>query len=118
MKRLLLALVILAAVTAPAQADSFWRDSGRACFFGAAVLGISAAMVLYPAVASGATTLPATALVVGNTVFGCGLGMVGSVAAYSFDALYEKLFSDGAAAPLDSEPAPPPPVRKNQGSVT
>ena len=56
MKRLLLVLVILAATASPSRADDFWRESGRACFFGAAVLGVSAAMVLYPAVASGATT--------------------------------------------------------------
>ena len=48
-------------------------------------------MVLYPAVASGATTLPATTLVIGNTIFGCGLGMVGAMAAYGFGALYDKL---------------------------
>jgi hypothetical protein len=114
MKRLLLALVILAAVAAPARAQDFWRDSGRACFFGAAVLGVSAALVLYPALAAGATTLPAASLVVGNTVFGCGLGMIGSMASYSFDALYERLFTEIPPPP----PAPPPALRRNQGSVT
>jgi len=111
MKRLLLVLAILAATASPSRASDFWRESGQACFFGAAVLGVSAAMVLYPAVASGATTLPATTLVIGNTIFGCGLGLVGSMAAAGFRALYDGMgSSDAAPAPV----APP----KSRGSVT
>ncbi len=91
MKRLLLALIILYATTAPSLADDFLRNAGQSCFFGAAVLGGSAALVLYPAAASGSTTLPVTALVIGNTIFGCGLGILGSVAAYGFGALYDRL---------------------------
>ncbi|MEI6985323.1 MAG: hypothetical protein WCK65_04270 [Rhodospirillaceae bacterium] len=101
MRRLLLVLAVLVATSSPSQADEFWRDSGQACFFGATVLGISAAMLLYPAVASAATTLPATTLVIGNVVFGCGLAMIGSMAAYGFGAIYDSLASpsESAAAP-------------------
>ena len=114
MKRLLLVLVILAATATPGRASDFWRESGRACFFGAAVLGTSAALVLYPAVASGATTLPATTLVIGNTIFGCGLGMIGAMAAYGFGALYDQL------APTESAPAAPhaPVPQRSKDSVT
>ena len=115
MKRLLLVLAILAATATPSRADDFWRESGRACFFGAAVLGVSAAMVLYPAVASGATTLPATTLVVGNTIFGCGLGMVGAMAAYGFGALYDKLVPTETAPAMPTIPGVP---QKSRDSVT
>jgi hypothetical protein len=91
MKRLLLVLVILCATTAPGRADDLLRNAGQSCFFGAAVLGGSAAVVLYSAAAGGATTLPITALVISNTIFGCGLGILGSVAAYGFGALYDRL---------------------------
>ena len=113
MKRLLLVLAILLATTTPSHADGFWRESGRACVFGATVLGVSAAIMLYPALASGAATVPATTLVVGNTVFGCGLGMIGSMAAFGFGALYDSL---DRTEPLPV-PAPPPPP-KSRNSVT
>ncbi|MEI8396844.1 MAG: hypothetical protein WCF85_19080 [Rhodospirillaceae bacterium] len=113
MKRLLPVLVILFAITAtPSRADEFWRSTGQSCFFGAAVLGISAAMVLYPALISSATTLPATTLVFGNGVFGCGLGMIGTFAAHGFDALYDRLFASPPG------PAPFAPPLKSRGSVT
>lgn len=111
MKRVLLVLAILVATASPSRANDFWRESGQACFFGAAVLGVSAAMVLYPAVASGAATLPATTLVIGNTVFGCGLGMVGAMAAAGFRALYDRLTPD------ETVPAPLAP-QKSRDSVT
>jgi hypothetical protein len=117
MRKLLLVLAIVVATTAPSHASDFWRESGQACFFGAAVLGVSAAMVLYPAVASGATTLPAATLVIGNTIFGCGLGMVGSMAAYGFRSVYDRVVpteTEPAVAP-QTAPVPPP---KNRGSVT
>ncbi len=111
MKRLLLVLAILVATTGVSRASDFWRDSGQACFFGATVLGISAAMVLYPAVADGVTTLPATTLVVGNAIFGCGLGLLGSTAAWGFGALYDRL------VPSDPPYRSDPPLRK-PGSET
>ncbi len=91
MKRLLLVLVILCATSTPSRADDLLRNAGESCFFGAAVLGGSAAMVLYPAAANGATALPVTAIVISNTIFGCGLGILGTVAAYSFGVLYDRL---------------------------
>ncbi len=115
MKRLLLALVFLVATATPSHADDFWRESGRACFFGAAALGVSAAMVLYPAVASGATTLPATTLVIGNTIFGCGLGMVGAMAAYGFSALYDRL---NPTETIPAMPMGPTVPQKSRDSVT
>jgi hypothetical protein len=105
MKRLLLVLVILCATATPSRADDFLRNAGQSCFFGAAVLGGSAALVLYPAVANGATTLPATALVISNTIFGCGLGLLGSVAAYGFAAIYDRLAPP--EAPFDEVPRHP-----------
>jgi len=58
MKRLLLVLVILCATATPSRADDFLRNAGQSCFFGAAVLGGSAALVLYPAVANPARHRP------------------------------------------------------------
>ncbi len=114
MKRVLLILAILVATASPSRADDFWRESGRACFFGASVLGVSAAMVLYPAVASGAA-VPATTLVIGNTIFGCGLGMVGAIAAYGFGAIYDRLSPTETLPALPMGPAVP---RKSRDSVT
>ncbi len=111
MKRMLLVLILLATTSSPSHAEDFWRESGRACFFGASVLGVSAAMVLYPAVASGAT-VPATTLVIGNAIFGCGLAMIGTMASYGFGALYDRI--------NPSEPVPNSPMvpQKSRDSVT
>ncbi|MEI6413001.1 MAG: hypothetical protein WCP34_01920 [Pseudomonadota bacterium] len=89
---LTLLLATLAPLTHAAESD-FWRDTGRACLVGGGVMGASSALVLYPAVASGATTLPATTLIVTNTLFGCGMGMAGMMLAYGTGAVYDKLFS-------------------------
>ncbi|CAK0777202.1 membrane hypothetical protein [Gammaproteobacteria bacterium] len=96
MKYWLLPLVLwLTSVTSLTHAaeSEFWRDTGRACLVGGGVMGASSALVLYPAVTSGATTLPATTLIITNTLFGCGMGMAGMMLAYGTGAVYDKLFS-------------------------
>lgn len=89
---LALLLVTVPPLTQAAEND-FWRDTGRACLVGGGVLGASSALVLYPAVASGTTTLPATTLIITNTLFGCGMGMAGMMLAYGTGAVYDTLFS-------------------------
>lgn len=112
MRKLLLVLVVLASGlavgTGSARAEGdFWRESGRACVFGGAVLGISAALVLYPAIVSGATTLPASTLIIGNTIFGCGVAALGALASHGFGLVYDQLFPPEPVMPrLAPGPAP------------
>ncbi len=108
-RRLLLALAILCMTSTASRADDFFRGAGESCFFGAAVLGGSAAVALYPMAANGATGLPVTAIVISNALFGCGLGLLGSVAAYGFGALYDQV------APTETLPEDTP---RRRGSET
>ena len=88
--------LLLAAAPAMAEED-FWRYSVQGCFIGGGVMGTATALVLYPAAASGTVTLPATTLVIGNTLFGCGLGTVGAMAAYGLGSIRYYLL--GAPSP-------------------
>ena len=97
------ALLLMTASPAFAQQDGV-RETGRACVFGGAVLGISSLLVLYPAIAAAETALPATSLVLGNTVFGCGIAALGAIAASTFSWVYDGVI--GRPAPA----APPVPA--------
>ncbi|CAK0757482.1 membrane hypothetical protein [Azospirillaceae bacterium] len=100
MRRLLLLVVVLVlALPVPGQAADMWRESGRACVFGGAVMGVSSALVLYPAIAAGATTLPAGSLILGNTIFGCGVAALGAAAAWGFAWFYDQMFGQPDLTP-------------------
>ena len=99
MRKLLLVLALVLALPASGQAADLWRESGRACVFGGAVMGVSSALVLYPAIAAGATTLPAGSLIIGNTVFGCGVAALGAAAAWGFAWVYDQVFGAPDPAP-------------------
>jgi len=107
MKRLMMGLAVLLLTAAPAlaQQDGL-RETGRACVFGGAVLGISSLLVLAPAVAAAETALPATSLVLGNTVFGCGIAALGALAASTFTWVYDGVVGTVAPAPV-LVPLPP-----------
>lgn len=103
------ALIILALFLATAGAGSVRAEparsedvdmlkyAGQACAFGGAVLGVSSLLVLYPALAGGAAAnVPVVSLVVGNSLFGCGIAAVGSLAARGFSLVYDALFSEPA----------------------
>jgi hypothetical protein len=92
------ALLALAAAT-PVQADDVWHDSVYGCVIGGGVAGTSAAFVIYSAMASGAGTVPATAVVVGNTIFGCGLGTIGVMLYHGVSSTYTSLFGAAPASP-------------------
>jgi hypothetical protein len=111
-RSLLLCLLLLSAVI-PAQADDFWHDTVRACIVGGGVIGATSALVLYPAALAGTTNMPATLVVFGNTVFGCGLGAIGMMSAHGISAAYDDLTSSPTpvpvpAAPANVEPTPAP----------
>jgi len=93
MKRHVLTFALLLASIAPVHAEDFWHDSVRACIVGGGVVGASSALVLYPAVMAGTTTLPASVIVIGNTIFGCGLGTIGTMFVYGVGSLYESMFA-------------------------
>jgi hypothetical protein len=105
MKKLLLALALVLATTGTGRASDLVRESGRACAFGGAVMGISSALVLYPAIAAGATGLPVGPLIIGNTVFGCSVAALGAAAAWGFSWLYDQVV--GAPEPLQVIPPGP-----------
>jgi len=81
-----------AAQTAQTVESSLWREAGQACVFGGSVLGVTSIIVLYPAIAMGSTSLPVTSLILGNTLFGCGISAIGASAAYGFGWAYDRAF--------------------------
>ncbi|MBI1208374.1 MAG: hypothetical protein GC191_13950 [Azospirillum sp.] len=107
MKKILMVLVILAATASPGRAESdLWKEAGRACVFGGAVLGVTSMLVLYPALVTGQTALPATSLVLGNTIFGCGIASLGAAAASGFSWAYDSLFgAEKAEPPATAKPS-------------
>jgi len=82
--------LLLSAVAA--QADDVWRDSKYGCVIGGGVAGTSSAYATYSLMASGAGTLPVTAIIVGNTVFGCGLGTIGVMLYHGVGSVYSGIF--------------------------
>jgi hypothetical protein len=105
MKQALPIVLVLAAaafISTPAQAtnEDLLRQATQACVFGAAVLGVSSAVVLYPAMVVGSSGVPATSLIIGNTLFGCGISALGAAAAGVYGQLYDQMFpSEAAVAP-------------------
>lgn len=74
------------------------KEAGQACVFGGAVLGLTAIVVLYPALASGTANLPVGSIVGGNALFGCGIATIGAMAARAFSFVYEKVVDGSASA--------------------
>jgi hypothetical protein len=103
MKRYILSFIVLIAMTASIQAEDFWHDSVRACIVGGGVIGATSALVLYPAVMASPTTLPATVIVMGNTIFGCGLGAIGTMLAYGAGSAYDSLFAHDADKAIENK---------------
>lgn len=96
MKKFLSASILLFAFLSQAQAEDFWHDSVRACVVGGGVIGTASALMLYSAAATtaaGATVLalPAGPVVIGNTIFGCGLGTIGTMIIYGLGSLYQNM---------------------------
>jgi|GEM_PF-1756855 len=113
MRKILIILLLLAATTSRVYADNgLWREAGQSCVFGGSVLGITSILVLYPAMAMGTNTIPVTSLILGNTLFGCGIAAIGASAAYGFGWAYDRVFgpesSEGRSPPAAStHPVPP-----------
>ncbi|MEI6415676.1 MAG: hypothetical protein WCP34_15645 [Pseudomonadota bacterium] len=93
---------LLMVVMAPAKADDFWQSAGHSCLYGAAIWGVSSALVLYPMMRSGIlapsltfrTTLPATPMVIGSAFFGCGVGVAVSMVTQGVDTLSKKMAAE------------------------
>jgi len=85
-----------------AQTDIL-RQGGQACFFGAAVLGTSSLLVLYPVLFSRFSTAPVLQIIAGNSLFGCGIAMVGAAAAEGFGMLYDGLVGGVPASATPAE---------------
>ncbi len=96
LSRLCVALPLLLA-TIPSHADDIWHDSVYGCVIGGGVTGTSSAFVMYTAMASGAGTVPATAVILGNTIFGCGLGTIGVMLYHGLDSAYTTLVGPAPA---------------------
>jgi len=104
MKKFLLVLLIIAATTSRVYADGeMWRNAGQACVFGGSVLAVTSIVVLYPAIAVGTNSIPVTSLILGNTLFGCGISAIGAAAAYGFGVAYDRIF--GPSEIVDSPTA-------------
>ncbi|KOR32619.1 hypothetical protein TI05_06180 [Achromatium sp. WMS3] len=108
MKKTLTIILILAAFTShsvKAADEDMLRQATQACVFGAAVLGVSSAVVLYPAMVVGSSGVPATSLIIGNTLFGCGISALGAAAAGVYGQLYDQMFPpQGTAAKETAAP--------------
>ncbi|KOR30181.1 hypothetical protein TI04_06875 [Achromatium sp. WMS2] len=109
MRRSILAFALLF-ISLQAQAEDFWHDSVRACVVGGGVVGASSALLLYSAAATAtagavAVSLPTGAVVLGNTIFGCGLGTIGTMLIYGLGTLYQNMASQAPAQVQYQEPA-------------
>jgi hypothetical protein len=103
-KALQIAAVLTVLASTPAHAESdLLRQASQACVFGAAVLGATSVIVLYPAMVVGTSTVPTGALIIGNTLFGCGISALGAVVANGYGRVYDRLFP-----PPPQMPAPTP----------
>ncbi|CAK0760255.1 conserved exported hypothetical protein [Gammaproteobacteria bacterium] len=100
MKKFFITLLFFVGVTTNGHAASeLWKNAGQACVFGGSVLGVTSIVVLYPAIAVGTNNLPVTSLILGNTLFGCGISAIGASAAHAFGWAYDRVFG--------LEPEPP-----------
>ncbi len=108
MKKFLLVLLLFAATTSRGYAEStVWREAGQSCVFIGSVLGVTSIVVLYPAIAMGVNSIPVTSLILGNTLFGCGIAAIGASAAHGFGWAYDRAFGPDPSEALNV-PANPP----------
>lgn len=111
MRKSLQVLILLFTFLSQAQAQDFWHDSVRACVVGGGVIGTASALMIYSVATTataGATAivLPAGPVVIGNTIFGCGLGTIGTMIIYGLGSLYQNMvFPQGTFQQIVS-PAP------------
>jgi hypothetical protein len=108
-KKYILLLLLLCVAVPQAQAEDFWHDSVRACVVGGGVVGASSALLLYSAAAAAtagtaAAMLPAGTIVVGNTIFGCGLGTIGTMLIYGLGSAYQGMVSKTSESQQMPEP--------------
>jgi len=106
MHKILMAVLIF--TVAQGRAEGLWRDAGQACVFGGSVLGITSILVLYPAMAVGTNSIPVASLILGNTLFGCGIAAIGASAAYGFGRAYDRVFTTEPAPEIIETPPPAP----------
>lgn len=122
---LLAALASNSVQATQATNEDLLRQATQACVFGAAVLGVSSAVVLYPAMVVGASGVPATSLIIGNTLFGCGISALGAAAAGVYGQLYDRMFppqepvvSEEATVPVEPESQATPSLQgHNEGGT-
>jgi hypothetical protein len=107
-KALQIAAVLTALASAPVHAESdLLRQATQACVFGAAVLGVTSVIVLYPAMVVGTASVPASSLIIGNTLFGCGISALGAAVANGYGRVYDSMFPPSqSTAPDLGAPAP------------
>jgi hypothetical protein len=96
MKHYLLAAALLLTSSTATCADEFSQDAVRACIVGGGVVAVASVLVLSSAAAFGATAVPvtvpaATAIVISNTAFGCGVGTIGTMLVLGAHSLYTKV---------------------------
>lgn len=91
-KALQIAALMTALVSPPSHAEDLMRHVSQACVFGAAVLGVTSIIVLYPAMVVGSTSVPVGSLIIGNTLFGCGISAVGAAVANGYGQVYDRMF--------------------------
>jgi hypothetical protein len=96
MKHRMLAIALLLITSNAIYAEDLSHDAGHACIIGGGVAAAATAFTLYSMVAFGATTVPvtvptATAIMIGNTIFACGVGTFGTMLIYGAHSLYINL---------------------------
>ena len=95
MKRVLIALTLVIALTCPAkQADAapLMRNVITSCAFGAGMLAATTHYGLTPALATSALPLPVTEVLAANALIGCGIGVAGAVSATVVGWVYDAIF--------------------------
>ena len=109
MRKILIVLLLLFATTATrSYADgNLWKQAGESCVFGGSVLGITSIVVLYPAIAMGTNSIPVASLILGNTLFGCGIAAIGASAAYGFGWAYDRAFGPDQPTSTGTPASPP-----------
>ncbi len=115
MKKTTFFLFLLLAANTSYADDRLWKEAGQSCVFGGSVLGVTSIVVLYPAIAMGTNSIPVASLILGNTLFGCGIAAIGASAAYAFGWAYDRAFGpepselpqNATTVPAPSHPAPP-----------
>jgi hypothetical protein len=96
MKKLLVALVLVFALTLPsakaAEAAPLMRNVLTSCAFGAGVFAATTYYGLTPALATGTLALPVTEVVAANAIIGCGIGVAGAATSSVVGWVYDLIF--------------------------